>query len=313
MHLRPSGKPETLQPRIALYFAKSPPTLRPTAIVLSALDLDIPAGTANYVSERAYRLPVAASVLAICPHAHYLGKDLHAWATLPDGRDVPLIRLFPWDFNWQDSYRYLEPVALPAGALVHMRYTYDNTAENALNPSAPPRRVVYGENASDEMGELLLQLLPAKTEERAVLERDFAKYMERENLTYLRGLLLRSPNDVRLRYSVALALERLDEFSPALELLRGLVTERPRDSMTRTVYGRVLVRSGDLELASDELARARTDLTKDPRTRAALVAALTLLGDAQRARGDEPAAMQSFARALELDPADATARQRIQR
>jgi hypothetical protein len=302
MHLRPSGRSEAFRPRIGLHYAEAPPTLRPTSIVLSALDLDIPPGVADYRCEREYRLPVAVRVLAIQPHAHYLGHDLAAFATLPDGPDVPLIRLLPWDFNWQDSYRYVEPVALPAGARVRLCYTYDNSAANPLNPNSPPRRVVYGESSTDEMAELLVQVLPERPEERETLERDFAHHMERETLAHLEELLARAPGDARLIYSIALAHERLGELPQALERLRAVVAARPRDAMARTALGRVLARSGNLPASVRELAQARMDLKDDARTRQALAAALVLLGEAQRAHGEEAAARASFESARALVP-----------
>jgi len=55
-------------------------------------------------------------VLAVYPHAHYLGKLLEAYATLPDGERRWLIRIPDWDPNWQAVYYYREPPALPKGA-----------------------------------------------------------------------------------------------------------------------------------------------------------------------------------------------------
>jgi tetratricopeptide (TPR) repeat protein len=318
MHLRPSGKPGTVRPRIGLHFAARAPAHSAVAVVLSALDIDIPAGASEYVVTREYALPVAASVLALYPHAHYLGKELRAWAELSGEGERPLLRIEllrigQWDFDWQDSYRFVEPVELPAGAKLCMRYTYDNSAANPLNPSSPPRRVVYGESSSDEMGELLVQLLPARAEERERLERDFARHLERETLAHLETLLRAAPLDARLRYSIGLAHERLEEWPAAMEHLRAVVEQRPRDALARAVLGRVLARAGELESAEQELARARADLGPDPRTRQVVAGALVLLGEAHRARGDEPRAASCFTRAAELAPDDRDSRARLER
>ncbi len=106
-------------------------------------------------------------VLAIYPHAHYLGKVLEGYATLPGGKREWLIRIPDWDSNWQAVYRYKKPVFLPAGTLVSMRYHYDNSAANPRNPKQPPRRVRAGNNATDEMGHLWLQLLPRDRRDRS--------------------------------------------------------------------------------------------------------------------------------------------------
>ena len=73
---------------------------------------------------------------------------------------MPLIKIDDWNFDWQNQYRYAEPVRLPAGATVHMRFTYDNSADNPRNPSVPPRRVTYGEQTFDEMGYGFLEVVP---------------------------------------------------------------------------------------------------------------------------------------------------------
>ena len=45
--------------------------------------LDIPPGAKDFVVSDEFTLPVSVSLLAIYPHAHYLGRDLEATATLP--------------------------------------------------------------------------------------------------------------------------------------------------------------------------------------------------------------------------------------
>jgi hypothetical protein len=96
-----------------------------------------------------------------------LGKLLEAWATLPGeskeaaGATKWLIRIPNWDPNLQAVFDYREPVFLPKGSVIHMRYHYDNSAANPRNPNHPPQRVLAGNQASDEMGHLWLQVLPA--------------------------------------------------------------------------------------------------------------------------------------------------------
>jgi hypothetical protein len=105
------------------------------------------------------------------PHAHYLAKEMRAFATLPDGTVRWLIWIKDWDFNWQDVYQYAEPNPLPRGSTITMQYTYDNSADNKRNPHRPPERVVYGPRSTDEMGDLWLQLRPRRSADRAILVR----------------------------------------------------------------------------------------------------------------------------------------------
>ena len=81
---------------------------------------------------------------------------MEGYATLPDGTRKWLIRIPNWDQSWQTVYRYRQPVFLPKGTLISMRYHYDNSAGNVRNPNHPPKRVQAGNHATDEMGHLWL-------------------------------------------------------------------------------------------------------------------------------------------------------------
>src|SRR4029077_15044052 len=84
-HLQPSGKPESIQPTLGLYFTDKPATVHPILLQLeNDRMLDIPGGAKDCWVTDIFTLPVDVQVLAIYPHAHYLGKDLQAIATLPD-------------------------------------------------------------------------------------------------------------------------------------------------------------------------------------------------------------------------------------
>jgi len=159
LHMLPSGKPETVRPRIGFYFTDEAPTLKTVSVHLTDQSIDIPPGESNYTIEQSIHLPIATRVLGMYPHAHYIAKEMQIFAILPNGTTQGLLRIPDWDFNWQSDFRYVEPPALPAGTELLMRYTYDNSAENIRNPSNPPRRVRVGWDSSDEMGEIAINLL----------------------------------------------------------------------------------------------------------------------------------------------------------
>ncbi len=166
-HLKPTGRVETVQPHIGLYFTDSPPTRAPMLLQLEHdAALNIPAGDSHFVVEDQLRLPIAVYALGIYPHAHYLGKQLEAWSIAPDGKRTPLILIKDWDIDRQSVYSYRKPVLLPAGSVLHMRYVYDNSAANPRNPANPPVRVRNGNRSTDEMGHLWLQVLPVHATER---------------------------------------------------------------------------------------------------------------------------------------------------
>ena len=90
----------------------------------------MPPGQRDYVNADTYTLPVDVDALAVQPHAHFLAKEVRAWATLPGGAIVPLIYIKDWNFHWQDVYTYAQPVRCRQGTVIEMRYTYDNSAAN---------------------------------------------------------------------------------------------------------------------------------------------------------------------------------------
>jgi hypothetical protein len=82
---------------------------------------------------------------------HLLGRDMRVSAVRPDGPTEALIHIDAWDFHWQGTYTFARPVPLPGGTRIEVRAIYDNSAENARNPSRPPRDVSWGEGTTDEM------------------------------------------------------------------------------------------------------------------------------------------------------------------
>ena len=83
-------------------------------------------------------VPEDISLLTVNPHMHLLGRAFEMTATLPDGTVKPMVKIDDWDFNWQDQYRLAEPLRLPAGTVINMKYIYDNSAGNIRNPNSPP-------------------------------------------------------------------------------------------------------------------------------------------------------------------------------
>jgi hypothetical protein len=188
LHMRTSGEPQEVAAQVEFHFADEPPRRHPVVLVVSSLQIDIPAGATDYSVSNSFTLPVDVDVLSVYPHAHYLGKDLRATALLPNGREVPLIHIPDWDFNWQDDYRFAEPISLPAGTTILKEFTFDNSAGNPHNPVDPPKRVVYGSNSDDEMADLILQVLPRSQADRDALIQAQAWQHEAEDMGYMAEL-----------------------------------------------------------------------------------------------------------------------------
>jgi hypothetical protein len=156
MHYHPTGKPETDQTEIGLYFTDQKPTIHANILLLGSSDIDIRPGDAAYTVTDEFKIPVNVRVNSIWAHMHFIGKAVRVWAELPDGSARRLLSIRDWDFNWQDTYHYAAPFRLPAGTIVRAEFTFDNSAANPRNPNNPPRRVLIGENSDDEMAGLIV-------------------------------------------------------------------------------------------------------------------------------------------------------------
>ena len=51
-----------------------------------------------------------------------------------------------------------ERIHLPKGTVLRAEWTRDNSAENIHDPNHPPKRVTYGENSTDEMAGVLINI-----------------------------------------------------------------------------------------------------------------------------------------------------------
>src|SRR5260221_3498039 len=156
-HRQPSGKPESVQPSIGIYFTNQPATKFPVLLQLeNDRALDISPGENNFIVSDEFTLPEDVQLLAIYPHAHYLCRDMLALARVPDGTEKTLIHIPRWDLNWQAVFRLIEPELLPRGTTIAMKYRYDNSSDNIANPNQPPQRVRAGNRAAAEMAPLVL-------------------------------------------------------------------------------------------------------------------------------------------------------------
>jgi hypothetical protein len=156
MHYSPTGKEETDQTQVGLYFTKTPPKRNIGLMMLGSVDIDIPPGDRAYTRTDTFKVPVDFEVRNIWAHMHLIGKEVKVWAELPDGKQKSLLWINDWNFNWQESYQYTKPFILPKNTLVKAKFVWDNSADNPRNPHQPPQRVRNGEQSADEMGGLIV-------------------------------------------------------------------------------------------------------------------------------------------------------------
>jgi Flp pilus assembly protein TadD/mono/diheme cytochrome c family protein len=332
-HLQPSGKPESVQPTIGLYFTDEPATRFPVLLQIeNDRALDIPAGEKNFVVTDEFRLPVDVDLLALYPHAHYLCRDMLASARLPDGTEKTLVHIPRWDLNWQAVFRLAQPEPLPRGSTVVMRYRYDNSSDNVANPNNPPQRVTAGNRAVDEMAHLWLQVLPLPqpAEDRdpriTLLEAlarhhiennpaDFEAHYNLAAMLQARGALEESvqqyqaaldlrPGDATVENALGAALLSAGKIPDAVKHLYAATAARPGYFDAHYNLGIALANAGEFARAAQEFAEATRLKPEDSGAEANLGAALAELGENQKA-------ISHLQRALQLDPQNKVARENL--
>lgn len=179
IHYHPSGRAESDQSKVGLYFADEDAKRQVAEIAVGDMTLDIPPGATQHEHKAEYTLPVESLLLDVYPHMHLLGRKISATAHLPNGEARELIRVEDWDYAWQPRYGYLRPVRLPAGTRIELVCEYDNSADNPYQPTTPPQRVYWGEGANDEMGLVYFQVLPAQDTDFDRLTSDNMRYYSR--------------------------------------------------------------------------------------------------------------------------------------
>jgi tetratricopeptide (TPR) repeat protein/mono/diheme cytochrome c family protein len=295
LHVIDAKNDTPLKPTVGIFTTKTPPKQKPITVRLASKSIDIPAGKADYLVTDEYELPANVTVLSVYPHAHYLGHEMRATATLPDGSVKTLLNIQHWDFHWQQDYRYVTPIALPKGTKLAMRYTFDNSAANRHNPSSPPVRVRSGPRALDEMAEFSLQLLTESIPDAVRLLTDFDRKDRLANLAMAENRVREDAENAEYQAflgSAQVEVGRFDEAIPHLQAAQRLGDKTP---LTHNYLGVATMSLGRLPEA---VAHFRRAVAGAPRDEALLFNLATALNDMGRIAEAEAA----YRKSLTLNP-----------
>jgi tetratricopeptide (TPR) repeat protein len=195
-------------------------------------------------------------------------------------------------------YRYERPLQLPAGTIISMDYLYDNTSDNPRNPHAPPQRVTYGQQTSDEMAELWFQVLPHSAGDRQALTSSVAAAVLPEEIAGRRMMLEKKPDDIALRNDLALLYVDAHEPDSALHEFEETLRRQPESAAAHFNVATALLSLGRQD---DARRMFEQTLALDP-SHAGAHSSLALI---LRMAGETNEALEHHRQALELAPADA--------
>ncbi len=248
------------------------------------------------------------------------------------------MRIKDWDFNWQNTYTFAQPLSLPKGTVLRMRITYDNSSENLRNPMNPPKRIRVGRNSSDEMGEILCDLRLKSEDDANTLRQAYGQQFFEKS--FRRDLFLSTcePDNAEARYNLGVDFQMMGDLpksaenyeaslrinpnhpwahnnlgsvyrelnrdSDAIAQFNAAIRLYPQDAKARNNLGHMFLLHGQLEPASiqfEEALRIKSDF----------VEAESNLGTVALQKKDFAAATGHFERALRLNPNYAWAREQL--
>ena len=152
MHYVTTGKAETDRTQIGLYYfpVGQTPARELQTKAAGSSSFTIPAGAPDVPIEGSFTVERNSLLYELNPHMHYRGRRVRYDAFYPDGRTELLLNVPTYSFDWQRDYRFALPKALPAGTVITVKGSWDNSVQNLSNPN-PQAVVGWGEQTDDEM------------------------------------------------------------------------------------------------------------------------------------------------------------------
>ncbi|MGD9646203.1 MAG: redoxin domain-containing protein [Pirellulales bacterium] len=151
LHYTPNGVAQSDRSYLGLVFA-DPKTVRKEVAVKNAgnFSFKIPPHDANFEVQSEFAFREDTLLWSVSPHMHVRGKDFLYEVIYPDGKREQVLWVPRYDFGWQTTYVFTEPMVLPKGSKLHCTAHFDNSVDNLNNPD-PSQEVRWGEQTWEEM------------------------------------------------------------------------------------------------------------------------------------------------------------------
>jgi len=155
MHYTPTGKAEKPDlSQLGLKWATVPPEHVIETKVFNRKDLRLRPHVGHYEKISHYQFATDVLIYALAPHMHFRGKDFTLYkienlAAENEQRQL-ILKIPAYDFNWQRTYEFVNPLRLKAGEVLLSVAHFDNSHYNPNNPD-PEAAVRFGLLSDQEM------------------------------------------------------------------------------------------------------------------------------------------------------------------
>jgi Copper type II ascorbate-dependent monooxygenase, C-terminal domain len=149
-HYTPNGHATSDQSKLGLIIHRTAPTQRVITLQLDHDRFVIPPEHPHYRVSAWGTIPNDTELLSFFPHMHLRGASFEYNIVEPDGKRRTLLRVHPYNFHWQLSYRLAQPLPVKAGTKLECVAYFDNSRNNPNNPD-PEDAVRFGPQSREEM------------------------------------------------------------------------------------------------------------------------------------------------------------------
>lgn len=155
MHYTPTGSSEESDvSEMGIIWAKEKPKHTIETHVFNRKDIRLRPNDSHYEMTNYYAFSSDVLIYALAPHMHYRGKSFKLYKvrnpkTKNETREL-LLKVPAYDFSWQWTYEFKNPIRLRAGDALYGVAAFDNSHFNPNNPD-PDVLVSYGIKSDQEM------------------------------------------------------------------------------------------------------------------------------------------------------------------
>ena len=151
MHYTPDGRERGDLTRVGIVtMPRAEVTHEVMTLAAVEQDFEIPPHAADHeVRAELKGFRRGSTLLAVSPHMHLRGKSFEVRVRRGDATET-LLSVPRYDFNWQHTYEFAEPLPLDGVDAIEIVAIFDNSAANPTNPD-PSETVMWGEQTWEEM------------------------------------------------------------------------------------------------------------------------------------------------------------------
>lgn len=246
MHYTPNGTEQLDVTQLGISFVDtSSVTHEVTTIMGIDQSFEIPPHANHYMVHGNVRVPQKDAVLlAVSPHMHLRGKAFQLRSYTSRGESKILLDVPRYDFNWQHTYEFEEPVPFSSIDRLEFDVVFDNSEGNPSNPD-PEQFVMWGDQTWEEMAVAFFEIATPRNSE---MKRD-------------RTVRSRQNPSVDIQSAAAVtddaASKWADNYIRRFDRDRNGILEKSEVSDLVRVYSFHLIdQNGDERLTRDELVRS---------------------------------------------------------